>query len=101
MTEQTKIKIAQLKEFFGDKKFSKEDLLYRTPTEIYVSLSTLLTYGAVEKIEVEYCKEYTVDMLIDEINSMIGEDCYGGTGEFIREGKKIFFVDYNYFYKFK
>ena len=101
MRENTRIAIKKLKEFFGDRKFTKEDLLYRTPATIYVSLNTLLTYDMVERIKVEYRQEYTVDMLIDEINEMIGEDCYGGTGQFVREGEKIYFVDSNYFYKFK
>ena len=101
MRENTRIAIKKLKNFFGDTKFTKEDLLYRAPIEIYVSLNTLLAYDVVERIKVEYRQEYTIDMLIDEINEMIGEDCYGETGEFIREGEKIYFVDYNYFYKFK
>ena len=101
MRENTRITIKKLKEFFGDRKFTKEDLLYRTPATIYVSLNTLLAYEAVDRIKVEYRQEYTVDMLIDEINEMIGEDCYGGTGQFVREGEKIYFVDSNYFYKFK
>ena len=96
MRENTRIAIKKLKEFFGDRKFTKEDLLYRTPATIYVSLNTLLTYDMVERIKVEYRQEYTVDML-----EMIGEDCYGGTGQFVREGEKIYFVDSNYFYKFK
>jgi hypothetical protein len=59
-----------------------------------------LRYGVVEKIEIENKKEFSIDELIDEINEMIGEDCYGGTGQFIREGDKIFFVDYYYRYQF-
>lgn len=100
MTAETKRRIAELKKFFDDKPFSKEDLLYRAPYDIYVSLNTLLRNQVIKRIEVDNIKEYSLDELIDEINSMIGEDCYGGTGQFIREGDKIFFVDSYYHYQF-
>ena len=100
MKAETARKIAELKKFFGNKLFSKDDLMYSVPYNIYVSVDTLLRHGVVKKIEIENKKEFSIDELIDEINEMIGEDCYGGTGQFIREGDKIFFVDYYYRYQF-
>lgn len=100
MTAETKRRIAELKKFFGDKPFSREDLLYSAPYDIYVSLNTLLRHEVIKRIKVDNIKEYSLDELIDEINSMIGEDCYGGTGQFIREGNRIFFVDSYYRYQF-
>ena len=100
MTAETKRRIAELRKFFGDKPFSKEDLLYHAPYDIYVSLNTLLRHQVIKRIQIDNIKAYSLDELIDEINSMIGEDCYGGTGQFIREGNRIFFVDSYYRYQF-
>jgi len=101
MKKETQQRFEKLKEFFGDKLFSERELLDNVPAEAYVSMSTLRKYDLIECVEVENAKEYSLDELINEINSMIGEDCYGGTGQFIREGDKIFFVDYYYRYKLK
>lgn len=100
MTAETKKRIAELKKFFGDKPFSKEDLLYRASYDIYVSLNTLLRYEVIKRIKIDNIKEYSLDELIEEVNEMIGEDCYGGTGQFVRKGDKIFFVDSYYRYQF-
>ena len=100
MTAETKRRIAELRKFFGDKPFSKEDLLYHAPYDIYVSLNTLLRHEVIKRIKIDNIKEYSLDELIEEVNEMIGEDYYGGTGQFVRKGDKIFFVDSYYSYQF-
>ena len=101
MKKDTEQRFEKLKEFFGEKLFTEKNLLNDVPAEAYVSMTTLRKYDLVECVKVEIKKEYSLDELIDEINGMIGEDCYGGTGQFQREGDKIFFVDYYYRYKLK
>ena len=101
MKTETQQRFEKLKEFFGDRLFSEEELLDNVPAEAYVSMSTLRRYDLVECVEVEIEKEYSLDELIDEINDMIGDDCFGMVGQFIREGDKIFFVDYYYRYRLK
>ena len=101
MKKETQQRFERLKEFFGDRLFSEKELLDDVPAEAYVSMSTLRRYNLVECIKVENKKEYSLDELIDEINDMIGDDCFGMVGQFQREDDKIFFVDYYYQYKLK
>ena len=101
MKKETQQRFERLKEFFGDRLFSEEELSDNVPAKAYVSMSTLRRYDLVECVEVEIEKEYSLDELINEINDMIGDDCFGMTGQFIRDGDKIFFVDYYYRYKLK
>ena len=101
MKKETQQRFENLKKFFGDRLFIEKDLYNEVPDNAYVSMSTLRKYNLVECVEVEVRKEYSVDDLIAEINEMIGEDCYGGTGHFQREGDKIFFVDSYYRYKLR
>lgn len=101
MKKETQQRFEKLKEFFGDRLFIEKDLFNEAPDGAYVSLSTLRKYDLVECVKIETKKEYSLNELIAEINGMIGEDCYGGTGQFQREGNKIFFVDYYYRYKLK
>lgn len=101
MKKETQQRFERLKEFFGDRLFTMKELLNDVPAEAYVSMSTLCKYDLVESVKVEIKKEYSLDELIAEINEMIGEDCYGGRGQFQREDNKIFFVDYYYRYKLK
>lgn len=101
MKKETQQRFERLKEFFGDRLFSEKELLDNVPAEAYVSMTTLRKYDLIECVKVETKQEYSLDELIAEINEMIGEDCYGGTGQFQREGEKIFFVNYYYRYKLK
>lgn len=101
MKKETQQRFERLKEFFGDRLFSEKELLDNVPAEAYVSITTLRKYDLIECVKVETKQEYSLDELIAEINEMIGEDCYGGSGHFQREGNKIFFVDYYYRYKLK
>lgn len=101
MKKETQQRFERLREFFGDRLFTEKELLNDVPAEAYVSMSTLRKYDLVECVKVETKQEYSLDELIAEINEMIGEDCYGGTGQFQREDNKIFFVDYYYRYKLK
>ena len=99
--KETQQRFERLKEFFGNKLFTEKELLDNVPAEAYVSMTTLRKYNLIECVKIEIKKEYSLDELIAEINEMIGEDCYGGTGQFQRENDKIFFVDYYYRYKLK
>lgn len=101
MKKETQQRFENLKKLFGDRLFTEKELLNEVPADSYVSISTLRKYDLVECVEVEIRKEYSVDDLIAEINEMIGEDCYCGTGQFQKEGDKIFFVDYYYRYKLR
>lgn len=101
MKKETQQRFERLREFFGDRLFTEKELLNDVPDDAYVSMSTLRRYDLVECVEMEIRKEYSIDDLIAEINGMIGEDCYCGTGEFQREDDKIFFVDYYYRYKLR
>ena len=101
MKKETQQRFERLREFFGDRLFTEKELFNDVPAEAYVSMSTLRKYDLVECVKVETKQEYSLDELIAEINEMIGEDCYGGTGQFQREDNKIFFVDYYYRYKLK
>lgn len=96
MMEETARKIEILREKVGDRHFTKRDC------KGIVSPQTLKKYNLVETVEVETVREeYTLDELIDEINNMIGEDCYGMEGEFIHENNKIFYIVREWGYKFK
>lgn len=101
MKKETQQRFENLKKLFGDRLFTEKELFNEVPADSYVSMSTLRRYDLVECVEVEIRKEYSVDDLIAEINEMIGEDCYCGTGQFQKEGDKIFFVDYYYRYKLR
>ena len=101
MKKATQERIEKLRECFGERLFSEKELSNDVPAEAYVSISTLRKYDLIECVKVEKKKEYSLDELIAEINGMIGEDCYGSTGQFQREDNKIFFVDYDYQYKLK
>ena len=67
-----------------------------------VSISTLKKYNLIETtyMEVER-REITIDELIENINGMIGEDCYYCDGRYERVNNKIFYIREEYGYKFK
>ena len=58
-------------------------------------------YDLIESVEVENKEEFTLNELINEVNSWIGDDLYRMKGEFRREGDKIFFVNTYYRIRFK
>lgn len=96
MKEETARKIEALREKVGNGFFSKRDC------EGIVSISTLRKYNLIESVEVEVeRKEVSLDELINEINEMIGEDCYGMDGEYINENGKIFYTRKEWGYKFR
>lgn len=96
MMEETARKIEILKEKVGDRHFTKADC------KGIVSPQTLKKYNLIESVEVEVEREeYTLEELLNEINEMIGEDCYGMEGEFILENGKIFYIRKEWGYKFK
>ena len=84
-----------------------ERTLKKIPSENYVSLSTLLRWGFVEPVSVEKKIEYSLEELLDTINSIISEDYYDCDGDFdcdgrfITENGKIFYVRYFQKYRFK
>ena len=98
MKQETKQRIIELKKEFKDKFFTEKDL-YRS--KWYVSLSTLRKYDLIESIKLERKKEFTIDELIETVNSCIGDDLYGMKGEFRREGEKIFYVTTYHRFNFK
>lgn len=98
MNQETKQKIIELKKEFKDNFFTRDDL-YRS--KWYVSLSTLKKYELIESIKLERKKEFTIDELIEEVNSWIGDDLYRMKGEFRREGEKIYFVTTYHQIRFK
>jgi hypothetical protein len=93
MREETRRNIELLREKVGNGIFRSAD------TKGLVSISTLRKYdlikSAVERTEV------SLDELIDEINDMIGEDCYCAVGYFERVGDKIYFCNDEDRYIFK
>lgn len=96
MKEETARKIEVLREKVGNGFFSKRDC------EGIVSISTLRKYNLIESVEVEIeRREVSLDELINEINEMIGEDCYGMDGEYINENGKIFYTRKEWGYKFR
>ena len=95
MKKETAERIEALRNKVGNELFNKDAV------ENYVSISTLKKYDLIETVTIANKKEVSVDDLINEINSMIGEDCYGMEGEYVRENNKIYYVTYRYGYKFK
>ena len=96
MKEETARKIEILKEKVGNGFFLEKDC------KGIVSISTLKKYNLIETVEEEVERtEYSLDELIEEINGMIGDDCYAMTGSFINENGKIFYTRKEYGYRFK
>lgn len=96
MREETAKKIEELRAKVGNKLFFTEDCAG------IVSVSTLKKYNLIETVQEEVeRREYSLDELIEEINGMIGEDCYGMEGSFINENGKIFYSRKAFGYKFR
>ena len=98
MNQETKQRIIELKKEFKDKFFTRDDL-WRS--RWCVPMSTLEKYKLIESIKLEKKEEFTIDELIERVNSWIGDDLYGMKGEFRKEGEKIFFVTTYHRLKFK
>ena len=96
MKEETMRKVETLKEKANNGYFTKKD------ARGIISITTLKKYDLIETVEVETVRyEVSIDELIADINSMIGEDCYGCEGYYERVDNKIFFVRKEWGYKFK
>ena len=98
MNQETKQKIIELKKEFKNNFFTSEELFR---SKWYVPMFILEKYDLIESIEVENKEEFTLNELINEVNSWIGDDLYRMKGEFRREGDKIFFVTTYYRIRFK
>lgn len=96
MREETAKKIEELRKKVGNRLFFTGDCAG------IVSVSTLKRYNLIETVQEEVeRREYSLDELIDEINEMIGEDCYDMEGSFINENGRIFYLRKAYGYKFR
>jgi len=96
MKEETARKIEELRKKVGNGLFFPADCVG------IISISTLAKYNLIENAEeVVEKREYSLDELIEEINEMIGEDCYDMEGSFVNENGRIFYVRKAYGYKFK
>lgn len=96
MKEETAKRIENFKNEIGNRPFTEKEI------KGIVSLSTLYKYKLIKSVEVEvYREEVTLDELINTVNDMMGEDCYGCEGYYKREGNKIFYVRTDWRYVFK
>lgn len=89
-------KIETLKNKINNNFFTEKDC------QGIISLQTLRRYNLIEYVFIEtHREEITLEQLIKEINSMIGEDCYYDKGEYIQENGKIFYIINEWGYRFK
>ena len=96
MKEETARKINGLKAEVGNKMFSKEK------ASKFVSIQTLKKYSLIEAVKEVNREEVSIEELVAEVNSMLGQDCYGYTpGEYIYEDGKVYLETTSYGYKFK
>ena len=99
MKNETIEKIEKLRVKVGDKAFTKE------ATYGIISMNTLYRYDLVEKVVTKNRTEVTLEELIEDVNSMIGEDCWfdaqGHDYYYEQDNGKIYYVDEFTAYKLK
>ena len=96
MKEETARKINELKAEVGNKMFSKEQ------ASKFVSIQTLKKYSLIEAVKEVNREEVSIEELVAEVNSMLGQDCYEyNPGEYIYENGKVYLETTSYGYKFK
>ena len=96
MREETARKINELRAEVGNKMFSKEE------ASRFVSIQTLKKYSLIKAVKEVNREEVSIEELVAEVNSMLGEDCYGyNPGEYIYEDGKVYLETTSYGYRFK
>lgn len=95
MKEETRKNIEVLRNKLRNEMFTKEDV------RGIVSIQTLKKYDLIETTSETYSEEVSLEELIEDINSMMGEDCYYCEGQYIQRDGKIFYERTKYGYKFK
>ena len=96
MKEETARKINELKAEVGNKMFSKEE------ASKFISIQTLKKYNLIETVKEVNREEVSIEELVAEVNSMLGQDCYEyNPGEYIYEDEKVYLETTSYGYKFK
>ena len=71
MREETARKINELKAEVGNKMFSEEE------ASKFVSIQTLKKYSLIEAVKEVNREEVSIEELVAEVKSMLGQDCYG------------------------
>ena len=95
MRQETEVKSATLKTIVGNNVFSEDE------TQGIITIRTLKKYGLIETIRIVHRDEYTLEEIVNELNSMIGQDCYGyPDGEYIIDNGKVYFETVSYAYRF-
>lgn len=96
MRRDTAERIEALRKAVGNNVFTEK------ATAEYVTLATLKKYDLIETIKEVRREEIDIEDLVAEINSMMGQDCYGYTnGEYVYENGKVYFETVSYGYRFK
>ena len=95
MRKETMRKVEELKAKVGNNVFNEMDCIG------IISITTLRKYNLIENAVEVMKEEVSLDELINEVNNMIGGDCYGMEGEYINENGKIYYVSHIEGYKFR
>lgn len=76
--------------------------IFQKEASKFVSIQTLKKYDLIETVKEVNREEVSIEELVAEVNSMLGQDCYGyNPGEYIYENGKVYLETTSYGYKFK
>lgn len=68
--------LAQAREFFGDREFSEQEW-HQSEIGHQLTLNTACAYGVDRHVKVQRTY-YSVEWIVNELNSCAGDDCYDG-----------------------